>query len=121
MPFSTTYGPAWVKPIKITSPVMRRLIAASHADGLRNGHWGRFDDVMAARQPWGFRVQDIRVPVFLACGGDDSFTPPQHFAWLAQNIANVDATFTRKWATWKPLDLVLGYFAKHKSHAMSVS
>lgn len=105
----------------ITNQVMRSLIAKSHAEGLRNGHWGRYDDVIAARQPWGFDVRAIQVPVYLAHGGNDSFVPPQHHEWLAQNIPNAQAALYTEMGHMETLDLVLDYFAKLRNHALQAS
>lgn len=105
----------------VDDPAMRKLIADSHADGLRNGHWGRFDDVMAARQPWGFSVRSIQAPVFMAYGGDDTFTPLEHYSWLAENIPTAKAAFYPEMGHMETLDLVFGYFAKLRNHATSIS
>ena len=66
---------------------LRRLIAETHAEALKKTPVGWIDDVLALRSPWGFPVDDIRVPVMLWHGTDDVFSPVSHTHWLAKQIA----------------------------------
>ena len=65
---------------------LRQLIAGIHADALRDTAEGWIDDVIALRQPWGFELSDISVPVKLWAGRDDVFSPVGHTRWLAKRI-----------------------------------
>jgi len=70
--------------------------AVIRAEGLANfGHMsaealrhpeGHVDDYLAAMQPWGFRLDDLRVPVDVWGGADDNFLDPGWPTELARRI-----------------------------------
>jgi pimeloyl-ACP methyl ester carboxylesterase len=57
---------------------MRRAAVVSPA--------GWADDDRAFLRPWGFSVEEIRVPVAIWQGGDDRMVPFAHGAWLAAHL-----------------------------------
>lgn len=69
---------------------LRQIIAGIHAEALRETAEGWIDDVIALRQPWGFEVSDISVPVKLWAGHDDVFSPVGHTRWLAKRIVGAE-------------------------------
>jgi pimeloyl-ACP methyl ester carboxylesterase len=64
---------------------MRRAIAP--------GIEGWRDDDLAFVRPWGFELEQIRVPVLLWHGEHDRFVPIAHGRWLAERIPGVEARF----------------------------
>lgn len=60
-------------------------------EGLARGDEGMRDDSLSQIIPWGFRPEDIRVPVQLWHGRHDRFVPFSHGEWLAKRIRGVDA------------------------------
>lgn len=67
-------------------------LAASLTHAFAPGVDGWVDDDLAGMRPWGFNVADIRVPVWLQYGADDTLVPRAHGDWLASQIphAKVD-------------------------------
>jgi pimeloyl-ACP methyl ester carboxylesterase len=60
--------------------------AAGIRRALEHGLDGWIDDDLAFTQPWGFDVQDIRVPVQIWQGEVDRLVPWAHGQWLADRI-----------------------------------
>jgi pimeloyl-ACP methyl ester carboxylesterase len=65
---------------------MRRLLAGTYAEALRDGPYGWVDDVFALRSDWGLRLGAITGAVRIWHGADDSFSPAGHARWLAAQI-----------------------------------
>ena len=66
-------------------------LAANMNDATREGTDGWRDDDLAFVKPWGFALEDIRVPVQLWHGRQDRFVPFAHGEWLAARVSGVDA------------------------------
>lgn len=68
-----------------------KLAQAAHTlTALAPGVDGWVDDILALAGPWGFDLGDIRVPVRLEYGRDDSLVPAAHGDWLAAHIPGVE-------------------------------
>ena len=65
-------------------------VRAHIANGLAPSADGWIDDNLAFTKPWGFDVEDIRVPVLLIYGRTDVLVPPAHGDWLARHIPNAE-------------------------------
>jgi len=63
----------------------------SDADVAQMSADGWVDDNLAFTKPWGFDVEDIRVPVVLTYGRTDVLVPAAHGDWLAAHIPAAEA------------------------------
>ena len=72
---------------------LRRIIAQTHAEALRESVDGWIDDVIALAHPWSVELSDITGPVLLWQGGDDMFTPASHTMWLHRQIGTSELRF----------------------------
>ncbi len=66
-------------------------LAAGFREALRTGVDGWVDDDLAFLKPWGFELDEIRVPVSLWHGGADQMVPFSHGQWLAGRVPGVSA------------------------------
>ena len=78
---------------------IRNQLLATYREAFNANLWGHFDDVVALTDPhgWGFKFDDIRVPVMLWHGGHDAFVPKAHTEWLAGQIPGSQAVI-EPWA-----------------------
>ena len=83
----------------LLSPVDRAVLTGELAAymyrcdlaGLERGIDGWVDDDLAFVEPWGFRVEDIRVPTLVWHGQEDRFVPVAHGRRLAERIPGAEA------------------------------
>lgn len=78
-----------------TSDEWASFLVRQMKEGLAPGDQGILDDNLSLVKPWGFRAEDIRVPVQIWHGGEDRFVPFTHGEWLAARIPDVDAHLDR--------------------------
>ena len=52
----------------------------------RGGPYGWIDDDLAFTRPWGFELDEIRVPVEVRYGAKDVLVPAAHGAWLGARV-----------------------------------
>jgi pimeloyl-ACP methyl ester carboxylesterase len=67
-------------------PEVAEWLALSIRAGVSAGIWGWLDDDLAWAKPWGFDMADIRVPVIVRHGDEDSFVSIEQGRWLAAHI-----------------------------------
>jgi pimeloyl-ACP methyl ester carboxylesterase len=71
---------------------VRRVLRASVVETFANGVWGWVDDDLELIRPWGFEVEELKVPVDIRYGVTDVLVPPSHGEWLAAHIAHAEVT-----------------------------
>jgi pimeloyl-ACP methyl ester carboxylesterase len=71
---------------------VRQTLRASTREMFAEGIWGWVDDDLALVRPWGFDVEELRVPVAIRYGSTDVLVPAAHGEWLAAHIAHAEAT-----------------------------
>jgi pimeloyl-ACP methyl ester carboxylesterase len=74
----------------LTGELAEYLVDATRR-AVRESLEGWIEDDFAFVHPWGFELEDIRVPVQLWHGSEDRFVPISHGRWLAERIPGVDA------------------------------
>jgi pimeloyl-ACP methyl ester carboxylesterase len=58
-------------------------LAGVAGQAMEQGNEGYLEDTLAAVRPWGFRPDDIRLPVLIMHGAKDKMVPRGHGEWLA--------------------------------------
>ncbi|WP_097325055.1 alpha/beta fold hydrolase [Paractinoplanes atraurantiacus] len=66
-------------------------LAESSRYSVSAGIAGWREDDLAFLSDWGFRVEDIKVPVAVWQGGEDRMVPPAHGQWLATHVPGAEA------------------------------
>ena len=70
--------------------IVKERMRKSFRESLASGVWGWVDDDLAFVKPWGFEVEEIRVPVQVRYGATDVLVPAGHGKWLARHVPNAD-------------------------------
>jgi len=74
-------------------PKFRAMMMANYAEATRQGLRGFARELWIVARPWGFRLQDIRVPVLIWHGDADNSTPISMARHMASKIPNCHATY----------------------------
>jgi len=85
--FDTLLSP----PDQAILPRIEEFLGRIFSEALADGLDGWLDDDLAFVCPWGFDLEEIRVPVLLLHGVQDAFVPVSHGHWLGSRIPGVDA------------------------------
>ena len=83
----------------VLPPVDKAVLTGDRAEhfkrssdrSLAQGIAGWRDDDLAFTRPWGFELDQIRVPTLLWQGAQDLMVPVAHARWLAERIPGVEA------------------------------
>ena len=77
----------------LARPEVRAAILRSFREGLRQGGQGPARDIVLLARPWGFALDDVRVPVHLWHGELDATVPAGMGRHLARRIPGCQARF----------------------------
>ena len=69
---------------------VQQVIAEAVPETFRDGVWGWVDDDLAFTLPWGFELDEVRVPVQVWYGETDVLVPAAHGRWLAANVPGAE-------------------------------
>jgi pimeloyl-ACP methyl ester carboxylesterase len=67
-------------------PEVRELFKADMAEAMRQGTRGAVQDTALYSRPWGFAIEEIRVPVHIWQGDADRNVPAEHARLMAERI-----------------------------------
>lgn len=73
--------------------VIRQTLIASFREAVRRGSEGGLHELRLYTQPWGFRLEDVLMPVQLWHGGLDRVTPPGMGHYLHEVLPACQASF----------------------------
>ncbi|MGX2998064.1 alpha/beta fold hydrolase [Streptomyces sp. JNUCC 64] len=73
----------------IADPGVREMLLLNYREALRESADGWLDDMVASVRPWGFDPEAVTRPVLLWHGAEDTFSPVDHFHWLARRLPRV--------------------------------
>jgi pimeloyl-ACP methyl ester carboxylesterase len=76
----------------LDDPGRRSCFAGSIREAVRQGAGAMAPQFVAQVAPWGFRLEDISMPVHIWAGANDAITPPELMLRVAERIP--DHTFT---------------------------
>lgn len=76
----------------LDNPGVRETLRKATREAFAPGTWGWVDDDLAFVRPWGFDVEELRVPVEIRYGASDVLSPAAHGQWLAAHIAHAVVT-----------------------------
>jgi pimeloyl-ACP methyl ester carboxylesterase len=69
---------------------VQTMIRQAMTEAFRRDVSGWVDDDLCFTRPWGFDVDQIRVPTRIVYGVDDVLVPARHGEWLARHVPNAE-------------------------------
>jgi pimeloyl-ACP methyl ester carboxylesterase len=77
----------------LEDPEVRAMYLQQILEAVRAGLEGYGWDEVVERNPWGFRLADVKAEVYLWHGDQDPYIPPSHVEAMANQIANCRTRF----------------------------
>jgi len=77
----------------LDDPLVAEAVLQDAAEAIRQGTLGVAWDIMLYSQPWGFGLEEVKVPVHLWHGEADITVPPHFGRTMAEALAQCEATF----------------------------
>jgi pimeloyl-ACP methyl ester carboxylesterase len=88
----------------LSRPEIKAMLLANYQEAARSGVRGFAQDSIILSNPWGFRPQDIRIPVSVWHGEADANISISAARWLAGSIPGCQATFLPGEGHWLILE-----------------
>jgi pimeloyl-ACP methyl ester carboxylesterase len=88
----------------LTRPEVKAMLMRSYLEATRNGLRGFAREAVILANPWGFRPQDVTVPVVLWHGEADANVSLSAVRYLAQTLPHCRATFLPDEGHWLLLE-----------------
>jgi pimeloyl-ACP methyl ester carboxylesterase len=77
----------------LARPDVRKVLGDGLAEAFRNGGRGAAWEMGLYTRPWGFRLEDVKTPVYLSHGEQDANAPVAMGRYLASTIPECQASF----------------------------
>jgi pimeloyl-ACP methyl ester carboxylesterase len=82
----------------MADPIIKARFITSRRELVRRGSEGNIHDhLVNYAKPWGFRISDIRIPVYIWHGTQDPIVPVEVARYLAQHIPGARLTEYPRW------------------------
>jgi pimeloyl-ACP methyl ester carboxylesterase len=82
----------------MADPIIKARFITSRRELVRRGPEGNIHDhLVNYAKPWGFRISDIRIPVYIWHGTQDPVVPVEVARYLAQHIPGARLTEYPRW------------------------
>jgi pimeloyl-ACP methyl ester carboxylesterase len=91
-------------------------LAGVAGQAIEQGNEGYLEDTLASVQPWGFRLDTIRVPALIMHGTQDKMVPPAHGEWLAAHCRGAESRFVSDAGHITALDAAPDALARLAAH-----
>lgn len=82
----STLLPPVDKEALLSSEQLGQYMIDTFAEGLKINSDGWVDDDLAFTKPWGFELDEIKVPILLYQGTEDKMVPYAHGEWLVKHL-----------------------------------